>query len=325
MTMITPSFSFRDVPVYGETALSPMDGYSDLPFRLICRELGSAMSYTEFVSVDEYLSNVKRTARKLKFDPSERPMTFQIYGHDEERLVEVAQRIEGLGPDIIDLNMGCWVNSISGRGAGAGLLREPAKISRIFTRLTQTLKVPVTGKIRLGWDDASRNYLEVAKILEDNGASLIAVHGRTKAQAYKGNADWDAIAEVKAAVKVPVIGSGDVKGVADIERMKRHTGVDAVMIGRAAIGNPWIFARRERSEIPFPEVAAMIRKHLALSLEFYGLAEGFRLFRRHAHKYIFAIPMADALRNVLANAKTPEAVLEAIERYEMQPAVQTSP
>ncbi|MEK7788076.1 MAG: tRNA-dihydrouridine synthase family protein, partial [Chloroflexota bacterium] len=156
--MITPAFFVRNVPVYGETVLSPMDGYSDLPFRLICRELGSAMSYTEFVSVDEYLSNVKRTARKLKFDPSERPMTFQIYGHDEERLVEVAQRIEGLGPDIIDLNMGCWVNSISGRGAGAGLLREPAKIRRIFTRLTQTLKVPVTGKIRLGWDDASRNY-----------------------------------------------------------------------------------------------------------------------------------------------------------------------
>src|SRR3972149_2767308 len=295
-----------------------MDGFSDLPFRSICRELGSAMSYTEFVSVDELLGNVKRAARKLKFDPSERPMTVQIYGHDEERLVEVAKRVEQLGPDIIDLNMGCWVNSVSGRGAGAGLLRDPEKIGRIFARLTRTLRVPVTGKIRLGWDDAARNYLDVARILEDSGASLIAVHGRTKAQAYRGSADWDAIAEVKAAVKIPVLGSGDVKCPADINRLKRHTGVDAGMFGRAAIGNPWIFARRERSEIPFAEVAAMIRKHLALALACYGPAEGFSLFRRHAHKYIFAIPMADALRHVLANAKTPERVLEAIRRYEAE-------
>ena len=316
MTMITPSFFVRDVPVYGETALSPMDGYSDLPFRLICRELGSAMSYTEFVSVDEFLSNVKRTARKLKFDPSERPMTFQIYGHDEERLVEVAQRIEQLGPDIIDLNMGCWVNSISGRGAGAGLLREPAKISRIFARLTQTLKVPVTGKIRLGWDDDSRNYLEVARTLEDSGASLIAVHGRTKAQAYKGNADWDAIAEVKAAARIPVLGSGDVKTVADIERMKRHTGVDAVMIGRAAIGNPWLFARKDRSQVTSAEVVKLMRRHLALNIDFYGEEGGLVLFRKHAARYIPDSAADRALRLSMLTCTRREEFEDIIGRYE---------
>ncbi len=314
--MITPAFFVRDVPVYGETVLSPMDGYSDLPFRLICRELGSAMSYTEFVSVDEYLSNVKRTARKLKFDPSERPMTFQIYGHDEERLVEVAQRIEGLGPDIIDLNMGCWVNSISGRGAGAGLLREPAKIRRIFTRLTQTLKVPVTGKIRLGWDDASRNYLEVAKTLEDGGASLIAVHGRTKTQGYKGSADWDAIAEVKAAVKIPVLGSGDVKTVADMDRMKHHTGVDAVMIGRAAIGNPWLFACKDRSQVTPSEVVKLMRRHLALNIDFYGEEGGIILFRKHAARYIPDTAADRSLRLSMLTTTNRAELEDLISRYE---------
>src|SRR3972149_6577951 len=153
--MPTPNFHVRDIAVYGDVILSPMDGFSDLPFRLICRELGSAMSYTEFVSVDELVGKVKKTHRKLKFDPSEKPMTFQIYGHDEDRLVEVATRLEGLEPDILDLNMGCWVNSVSNRGGGRGLGREPQKIARIFQRLTHTLKIPVTGKIRLGWDDAT--------------------------------------------------------------------------------------------------------------------------------------------------------------------------
>ncbi|HLF00714.1 MAG TPA: tRNA dihydrouridine synthase DusB [Anaerolineales bacterium] len=313
---MSPAFLVRHIPVHGDLILAPMDGFSDLPFRLICRELGSAMSYTEFISVDELSHNVKRTHRKLLFDPSERPMTFQIYGHDEDKLVETAQRLETLGPDLIDLNMGCWVNSISNRGAGAGLLRTPDRIARIFSRLRLSLRVPVTGKIRLGWDADSRNYLEVARTLEDNGASLIAVHGRTKAQAYKGNADWDAIGEVKAAVKIPVVGSGDVKTPADIDRMKRHTGVDAVMIGRAAIGNPWIFARRERRNVSFSEVAAMIRKHLALALEFYGPADGFNLFRRHAHKYIFAVPLADSLRASLANARQPGEILDTLSVYE---------
>ncbi len=314
--MITPTFFVRNIPVYGEIVLSPMDGYSDLPFRLICRELGSAMSYTEFVSVDELLGNVKRTAHKLKFDPSERPVTFQIYGHDEERLVGAAGRIEQLGPDIIDLNMGCWVNSISGRGAGAGLLREPAKIRRIFTRLTQTLKVPVTGKIRLGWDDASRNHLEVAKILEGNGASLIAVHGRTKTQGYKGSADWDAIAEVKAAARVPVLGSGDVKSVADIDRMKGHTGVDAVMIGRAAIGNPWLFACKDRSQVTPGEVVQLMRRHLALNIEFYGEEGGLILFRKHAARYIPDTAADRALRLAMLTTTHRTELEDIVSRYE---------
>jgi nifR3 family TIM-barrel protein len=315
---MTPYFFVRDVPVYGDVILSPMDGFSDLPFRLICRELGSAMSYTEFVSVDELVHNVKRAQRKLKFDPSERPMTFQLYGHDEDRLVDAAARVEQLDPDIIDLNMGCWVNSISGRGAGAGLLCTPEKIGRIFTRLTQILSVPVTGKIRLGWDAASLNYLEVARILEDNGASLIAVHGRTKAQAYKGNADWDAIGEVKAAVKIPVVGSGDVKCAADIDRMKGHTRVDAVMIGRAAIGNPWIFARKDREQVTKQEVVSLMRRHFALNIDFYGEEGGILLFRKHAARYIPDTAASRALRLAMLTATRRAELEDLISGYEAE-------
>jgi len=306
MPPANPLFRVRDVPVYGDAILSPMDGFSDLPFRLICRELGSAMSYTEFVNVDE-LQSRKPTVKawtKLRFDPSERPMSFQIYGHDEDRLVDTAIRLQERGPDIIDINMGCYVKSISERGAGSGMLCQPDKIARVFTRLTRSLSIPVTGKIRLGWDENWRNYLEVAHVLEDSGASLIAIHGRTRAQAYNGAADWDAIAEVKQAVRVPIIGNGDVRTVADIARLRAHSGCDAVMIGRAAIGNPWIFARLDREAVPFLAIVTLMRRHLALNLDFYGERLGLVLFRKHAAKYIRGLPAEPTLRVPLLTAST---------------------
>jgi len=166
-----------------------------------------------------------------------------------------------------------------------GMMLTPLKIARTFRKLTAALKVPVTGKIRLGWEDY-RSYKLIARIVEENGGSLIAVHGRTKEQAYSGHADWDAIAEVKAAVKIPVIGSGDVKTVTDIERMKKHTGCEAVMIGRAAIANPWIFSRLEREQVPPERVRQTIRKHYERNVEFYGPEDGQRLFRKHAVQYL---------------------------------------
>jgi len=304
-----PAFYVRDIPIYGGVILSPMDGFSDLPFRLICRELGSAMSYTEFVNVDELAATKKRDAkcwRKLEFEPViERPMTFQIYGHEVEKIVNVALRLQDSqpAPDIIDINMGCYVKSISERGAGSGMLRCPDKMETLFKRLSTELRLPVTGKIRLGWDEASKNHVENAKRLEDNGASLVAVHGRTKSQAYTGQADWDAIAEVKQAVKIPVIGNGDVKRVADIARIKAHTGCDGVMIGRAAIGNPWIFAGKDREDVTLEEKVTLMRRHLALNLEFYGRA-GLVLFRKHAAKYIAGLPNEPELRVPLLTATT---------------------
>src|SRR5580765_5478210 len=166
MPQATPSFYVGKIPIWGDAILSPMDGYSDLPFRSICRQLGSAMSYTEFTNVDELVSRKPRVRawQKLRYAPYERPMTFQIYGHDEDRLVNGAIGLQAEGPDIIDINMGCYVKSVSERGAGSGMLCRPDMIRRVFSRLASSLKIPVTGKIRLGWDDAARNYKDVARI-----------------------------------------------------------------------------------------------------------------------------------------------------------------
>ena len=214
-------------------------------------------------------------------------------------IIEAARRLQDCGPNIIDLNLGCYVRKIAERGAGSGMLRDPAKIARLFARLTRALRVLVTAKIRLGWDEQTRNYLEVARILEENGASLIALHARTKAQGYTGVADWNAIAEIKQAVKIPVIGNGDVKTVADIARIKAQTGCDGVMIGRAAVGNPWIFSRKDREQVEPSEKIALLRRHLSRHLEFYGERAGLILFRKHAYRYVQGGRGSAAIRHAL--------------------------
>ena len=285
----------RDIPVYGDVILAPMDGYSDLPFRVLCREYGSAMSYTEFVKVEKILSRrSKEPAKRLYYEETERPITFQIYGDDPDLLLKAALKVQTLNPDIVDINMGCPAKSIADRGAGVGMMPTPLKIARTFRKLTAALRVPVTGKIRLGWD-RNKNYKLIARIVEENGGSLIAIHGRTKEQRYSGNADWDAIAEVKSLVKIPVIGSGDIKAVADIRRMKAYTGCDAVMIGRAAIANPWIFAGFDREHVP-PELL----QHLQKSIQFYGEEDGQRLFRKYAVQYLLLRTLdRDARKEIL--------------------------
>jgi nifR3 family TIM-barrel protein len=181
--------------------------------------------------------------------------------------------------------MGCPAKSIADRGAGVGMMPSPSKIAETFKKLTSALNVPVTGKIRLGWD-RDKNYKLIARIVEENGGSLIAIHGRTKEQRYSGDADWDAIAEVKSVVKIPVIGSGDVKTVADIQRMRGHTGCEAVMIGRAAIANPWIFMGLDREQVPAELLKQTVHEHLQKSIQFYGEEDGQRLFRKYAVQYL---------------------------------------
>ena len=313
-----PTFFIRDIPVYGDVILSPMAGFSDQPYRLICREYGSAMSYTEFVSADGILHDNERTREMLRFDPSESPMVFQIFGNDETILEAAARKIEQLGPDIIDINMGCSVRKISGRGSGAALLKDPAKIGRIFKRLTDVLSVPVTGKIRLGWDENALNYLDVAKVMQDNGAALIAIHGRTKEQAYKGAARWDPIAEIKQMVSIPVVGNGDVTTVADINRLKQHTGCDAVMIARAAIGNPWIFQGKDTHQVTLAEKAQLIYRHLDLMLDFYGEARGLKLFRKHVVKYVRGWSHVAKIKPKLITCTRPEEFIALMHQYEAE-------
>lgn len=303
---MSPDFYIDDIPVYGDLILSPMAGFSDLPFRTICRELGSAMSYTEFINAIDILQGHHQVDQKTAYLPQERPVVYQIYDHDPERMLEAALRLEARGPDIIDVNMGCSVNRVSGRGAGAGLLRSPEKIADIFESLKRNLDVPVTGKIRLGWDEGARNYLQVARIIEESGGALIAVHGRTKAQGYGGVADWDAIAEIKQAVSIPVIGNGDVRTVADIKNLKAHTGCDGVMIGRGAIGNPWIFSRLDREQIAPDQVRETMLRHLERMLTFYDGDYGLVLFRKHLSRYLSPVSLTRDQRERLFTCERPD-------------------
>ncbi len=307
----SPTFFIRDIPIYGDAILAPMDGYSDYPFRSLCREFGSAMSYTEFVQVEKVLSKSKQPAKKFYFEAAERPITFQLYGDDPDKILEAALRVQDWNPDFIDINMGCPAKAISHRGAGVGMMKSPLKIARTFKKLSAKLKIPVTGKIRLGWE-RNKNYKLIARIIEECGGSLIAMHARTKEQGYLGSADWDAIAEVKAAVKIPVIGNGDVKRVADIERMKQHTGCDAVMIGRGALANPWIFSKQDREQVTPQQVRETVRKHLAKSVAFYGEEDGQRLFRKYAVQYLLMKTLTRETRKQILKPMPPAEFLEAL-------------
>ena len=288
--------SHRAIEVMGDLILAPMDGYSNLPFRSLCREFGSAISYSEFINAIDVPGGHNFVNEKLVFWPVERPVAFQLFDNDPQRLLEAALKLQEYQPDFFDINLGCSDRSVSGRGAGAGLLRTPHLIAEIFQKLTAALDVPLTAKIRLGWDDASRNYLEVAHIIEDNGGALIAVHGRTRQQGYAGVADWDAITDVCRSVRIPVIGNGDVRCVADIERLKQYTGCQAVMIGRAAQGNPWIFARLDRHQVPLDQVHQTMLVHLERMLAFHGEWRGLQLFRKHASCYLNPYTLPKELR-----------------------------
>ena len=309
-----PAFQIGRIQVHGDLILAPMDGYSDQPYRSICRELGSAVSYTEFVNALDILQGHPYVHEKLKYLPEERPVIFQLFDSDPDRLLEVALRLQELEPDGIDINLGCSARNVSGRGAGAGLLKTPHKIALIFQKLVSALSLPVTAKIRLGWDEKSRNYLQVARLLEENGAAALAVHGRTKAQGYGGQADWEAIAAVRQAVSIPVIANGDVRTTADIARIKAQTGCAAVMIGRAAIGNPWIFSRLDRQDAPPELVRATMERHLERMLAFYGSAHGLVWFRKHAERYLRPYALPVALRQQLLTADRLEDFWALVER-----------
>jgi tRNA-dihydrouridine synthase B len=311
-TLATPTFHVGDIPIYGESILSPMDGVSDWPFRSLCRRLGSAMSYTEFVRAEDVLQERASVFKKLTFDESERPVAFQIYGDDSDEIVEAALRIRRLEPDTIDLNMGCPAKSVANRGAGVGMMRTPLKIARTIRKLAAALDIPVTGKMRIGWRDC-QSYKLVARIVEEEGGAAIAIHGRTKEQGYGGVADWDAIAEVKVAVKIPVIGNGDVRTVADIKRMQAYTGCEAVMVGRGAMANPWIFSGRDRNQVPPEEVRAFMREHLKRNIEFYGEEDGQRLFRKYVAQYLMMKNLTREERRNILSKRPPEKFLAVLD------------
>jgi tRNA-dihydrouridine synthase B len=294
-----------------------MSGFSDLPFRSLCRRFGSAASYTEFVSAKEIANGRGLHWRKaLAFLPWERPVVMQLFDADEYRLLDAALRVAELQPDVIDVNLGCSVPKIAKRGAGAALLRDPAKIGRIFNRLSATLSIPVSGKIRLGWDQKQRNYIDVVRALQDNGAAMIAVHARTRDQGYSGAADWDAIARIVEVAKVPIIGNGDVSSISDALRMKARTGCAAVMVGRGAIGNPWLFQGRDRSTVPVSEKSQVVRYHYLLMEDYYGPEQAILLVRKHLTKYFNEQPGVREIRPELARVSSKQSLYQLLDRFD---------
>ena len=293
-----PTFSIGNIPIYGDLLLAPMDGISDLPLRGLCRRLGSAMTTTEFINALDVLENHPRYHHRLAFEPYHRPLSLQLLGDDYIQILTAAQQlVPRVNPDIIDINLGCQSKNVTSRGAGAALLKTPEKIADIFRSMTQHFSQPITGKIRLGWDEDSLNYLEIAQLIAANGGAMVAVHGRTRKQAYRGQARWDPIREVKQALDIPVIGNGDVRSVADIDRIKDQTGCDAVMIGRAAVGNPWLFSRMDREDVPPKLVHETLVTHLNEMLKFYG-ERGIITFRKYLKAYLapYDIPREELLQ-----------------------------
>jgi len=304
------------VAIAGDLILAPMAGFSDQPFRRICREMGSAISYTPCAVDRAVLAGSDEADRTYAFHASERPVAIQLLSREPALLAEAAKRlVEHFQPDLIDLNLGCPSHRIAGGGRGAALLQRPSLIGQLITTLVKAVPIPVTAKIRLGWDASSRNHIEVARTLEDAGAQAIAVHGRTKEQAYAGKADWDAIAEVAASVQVPVIANGDVRTVADIDHILQHTGCRAVMIGRGAVGNPWLFSRRDLDTVSIQERLMVMERHLRMMAELAGERHGTICFRKHLVKYMRGVPHAARMRGELMRPESPDELMAALHTW----------
>ena len=246
--------------------LAPMEDVTDIGFRLLCKRYGAAMVYTEFVSAEALVRDVKSTVRKLTIADVERPVGIQIYGRDVDAMVEAAKIVEQAGPDLIDLNFGCPVKKVASKGAGAGMLQNIPKMLEITEKVVQAVKLPVTVKTRLGWNHEQLIITSLAEQLQDCGIQALTIHGRTRSQMYTGNADWTLIGEVKRNpnIHIPIIGNGDVKSLDDADRAFDEYGVDAVMIGRATFGQPWIFSRRELS---LDEKIDVLEEQLRINIE----------------------------------------------------------
>lgn len=283
------------VTLAGRMVLAPMAGVTDRAFRQICREQGAALTVTEMVSAKALTYGDKKTPGLLALGVDEHPAAAQIFGHEPETMAEgakIAREISGC--DIIDINMGCPAPKIAGNGDGSALMRDPALAARVIEAVANAVDVPVTVKFRKGWDEKSVNCVEFAHMAEQAGAAAIAVHGRTRAQQYSGNADWDAIAEVKRAVSIPVIANGDVAVPEDAVRILRHTGADAVMVGRGALGDPWIFARANAlletgvcpPLPPFAERIDTAVRQIELAAAYKGERVAMLEARRHVNWYL---------------------------------------
>ncbi|MBP9648269.1 MAG: tRNA dihydrouridine synthase DusB [Bacteroidales bacterium] len=308
--------------------LAPMEDVTNPSFRLLCKQYGADMVYTEFISADALIRNVQRTEQKLHISQDERPVAIQLYGREPDAMAEAARIAETAQPEIIDLNFGCPVKKVAGKGAGAGLLRDIPKMLAITKSVVNAVSIPVTVKTRLGWDDSSRIIVELAEQLQDCGIAALTIHGRTRAQMYTGNADWQLIGEVKnnPRMHIPIIGNGDVTTPERAKECFDKYGVDAVMVGRACIGKPWIFQEIRHylqtgehiPQIPFAEQLSILKDQVERSIDWLDERRGILHIRRHlaATPLFKGIPNFKDTRIAMLRATTKDelfAIFNAIE------------
>ena len=303
--------------------LAPMEDVTDPSFRYMCKKFGADVVYTEFISSDGLIRDAWKSRAKLNIDEAERPVGIQIYGHLIEPMVEAARIAESANPDIIDINFGCPMKKIAGRGAGSGMMRDVPLMVEMTRQIVNAVKKPVTVKTRLGWDEESKNIEEIALRLQDVGISALTIHGRTRAQLYRGEADWTLIGKVKnnPNIHIPIIGNGDVDSGAKAHEMFDRYGVDGIMIGRATYGRPWIFREihhylRTGEVMPQPSVlerVAIAKEHLAKSIEIKGEKVGILEMRRHLSNYFKGLPNFKDTRFKLVTLNDPAELVEVID------------
>ncbi len=314
-------FKIGNLNIDNPLILAPMAGVTDLSYRLLCKEQGCALMFTEMVSAKAILYKNKNTFSLMEVDEKEGPVGLQLFGSDPEVISEAAAQVEDGPFALIDINMGCPVPKIVNNGEGSALMKDPGLVERILTALVKRVRKPVTIKIRKGFDDLHVNAVEIAKIAEDCGVSAITLHARTREQYYSGKADWDIIRQVKEAVKIPVIGNGDVFTPEDAKRMMDETGCDGVMIARGARGNPWIFSRTlsylESGKVPSPpdreEIKNMILCHADLLIRNKGEYIGLREMRKHFAWYTTGMPNSASLRRDVNETETWEEFKNLVE------------